>query len=481
MIDLHIHTNASDGTDSTEKLLKKLRSAGIKAFAITDHDTIDGICSMEYWVPDDMDFIRGIEVSCVTEVRNCHILGYGFNKDVRQFGNMVHKAMKKRQEVVERHLDYISEECQIEISKEERFKLLERANSDWKAHLGKMLVSMGKAVDEKQAIDKYIKPCNTDGIRIDAGEAIKAILAAGGIPVWAHPYGGYTKRDMNDADFDKQLHILLEAGLQGIECYYSDFDEAQIESLLAVAKKHNLYISGGSDYHGENKNIALGTLNRYKKVIKEEELTILAELARRQKEKPFPLIEIEEWHNPGACFWFEPVRIKDLSQNTYNLDNQDSMKEAEISISEESFEDFLYPVFQKYFDENMPENKGRYEQYPEGRRYLTGFEWYLTENFYSYKSIDNILKEIEELAHLLAIDYDNDKLDFLRAGLEHLPNYIPRYWRMSEKLSRDEVDEIVRENIGHVVDFYSRFVKSLRSMMEIGKKAGYELISVCGP
>ena len=87
-----------------------------------------------------------------------------------------------------------------------------------------------------------------------------------------------------------------------------------------------------------------------------------------------------------------------------------------------------------------------------------------------------ILKEIEELAHLLAIDYDNDKLDFMRGGFEHLPNYIPRYWRMSEKLSRDEVDEIVRENIGHVVDFYSRFVKSLRSMMEIGKKAGYELI-----
>ena len=117
----------------------------------------------------------------------------------------------------------------------------------------------------------------------------------------------------------------------------------------------------------------------------------------------------------------------------------------------------------------------------EGRRYLTGFEWYLTENFYSYKSIDTILKEIEELAHLLAIDYDNDKLDFLRAGFEHLPNYIPRYWRMSEKLSRDEVDEIVRENIGQVVDFYSRFVRSLRSMMESGKKAGYELISVCGP
>ena len=178
----------------------------------------------------------------------------------------------------------------IEIDEEARMDLLDRANGDWKARLGKMLVSMGKAADEKQAVNMYIKPCNTNGIRIDAREAIQAILAAGGIPVWAHPYGGYTKRDMNEADFDKQLHILLEAGLQGIECYYSDFDEAQIESLLAVAKKHNLYISGGSDYHGENKNIALGTLNRSGKEVKEEDLTILAELNRRQKEKPFPLI-----------------------------------------------------------------------------------------------------------------------------------------------------------------------------------------------
>ena len=72
MVDLHMHTHASDGTDSTEKLLKKLRSAGIKTFSVTDHDTIDGICSMEYWGSDDMVFIRGIEVSCVTEARNCH-------------------------------------------------------------------------------------------------------------------------------------------------------------------------------------------------------------------------------------------------------------------------------------------------------------------------------------------------------------------------------------------------------------------------
>lgn len=95
---------------------------------------------------------------------------------------------------------------------------------------------------------------------------------------------------MHGEEFERQLQILLEAGLQGIECYYSAYDEEQVNSLLEVASKHNLLVSGGSDYHGKNKDVALGTLNSYGKVVTEEDLTIVAELRRRQKEHPFPLI-----------------------------------------------------------------------------------------------------------------------------------------------------------------------------------------------
>lgn len=279
MIDLHIHTCASDGTDDTRSLLERLRQAGIKTFAVSDHDTVDGISSIEPLVPEDMMFIQGIEFGCITEVRNCHILGYGFTPVAKAFVRILEKSCQKKQEVIHRHIGFIASQYGIKLE-EELIQLY--GNGDWKQRLGEILVSMGKADDIKMAIEKYIKPCQTNDIRLDAREAIEAILAAGGIPVWAHPYGGYGKRDMDDEEFNKQLHILMDAGLQGLECYYSAFDQEQVEKLLATAQKHNLLVSGGSDYHGDRKNIQLGTLNVYGKIVTEEELTIVDALKQRQ-------------------------------------------------------------------------------------------------------------------------------------------------------------------------------------------------------
>ena len=484
MVDLHMHTRESDGTDDDRELIGKLRKAGIKIFSVTDHDTIDAVSGMEYWVPEDMVFIRGIEFSCVTEVRNCHILGYGFNKDVRTFGRMVKKADEMLRAIVQTHLEYITKECDIELDEDECHSLIwcYRKN-DWKTQLAKMLVDGGHAETEEAAVERFIKPCHTNDMRPEAREAIQAILAAGGIPVWAHPYGGAGKREMHGEEFERQLKILLEAGLQGIECYYSAYDEKQVESLLEVARKHNLWVSGGSDYHGGNKDVALGTLNSFGQAVKEEEMTILKELERRKKGHPYPLIEIEEWHNPGACFWFMPCKVNDLEQNTWHLDNLDCMEEEEISVSESSFEDFLYPIFKKHFDKDLPENKGRYEEYPseKERRYITWFEWYLTENFYTYDNIEAVLKEIEETAEMLEENYDAPRLNGMRKGFRNLPDYMPEYWHLDKKLTEEKADKVARENKKHILDFYRRFVQKLRDMMAAGKVAGYKLISVCGP
>lgn len=236
MIDLHIHTCASDGTDDTRSLLERLRQARIKTFAVSDHDTVDGISSIEPLVPEDMMFIRGIEFGCITEVRNCHILGYGFTPVAKAFVRIMEKACQKKQEVIHRHIGFIASQYGIKLE-EELIQLY--GNGDWKQRLGEILVSMGKADDIKMAIEKYIKPCQTNDIRLDAG-------------------------------------------LQGLECYYSAFDQEQVEKLLATAQKHNLLVSGGSDYHGDRKNIQLGTLNAYGKIVMEEELTIVDALKQRQ-------------------------------------------------------------------------------------------------------------------------------------------------------------------------------------------------------
>ena len=89
---------------------------------------------------------------------------------------------------------------------------------------------------------------------------IKAILESNGIPVWAHPFGGTGERERTIAEFEAQLKILVYAGLKGLECYYSKYEQDQVGLLVSYADKNGLLISGGSDYHGKNKKVSLGEL-----------------------------------------------------------------------------------------------------------------------------------------------------------------------------------------------------------------------------
>ncbi len=273
-IDLHMHSIASDGTDDAHKLLANLQAAGIKIFSVTDHDTIDGVVEMETIVPEDMTFIRGIEFSCITAAGKCHILGYGYDKDAQAFRDILQSGKEKRGSKLRRRVDFLKENFGIEIPGAEREKLFSR-NSVGKPHLGNLLVSMGLAENKDEAIEKYINPCKSGSDRLPAKDVIRAILAAGGMPVWAHPYGGTGERELSQEEFEQQLQILLEAGLKGLECYYCKYSADQVAALVGTAKGNGLLISGGSDYHGANKKVALGTLNAYGGLVTEDEITIL--------------------------------------------------------------------------------------------------------------------------------------------------------------------------------------------------------------
>ncbi len=273
-IDLHMHSIASDGTDSIQELLKKVRSAGIRTFSLTDHDTIDGVVEMETVVPEDMTFIRGIEFSCITAAGKCHILGYGYDKDAQAFIGILQLGKEKRRDKLRRRFEFLSENFGIEIPEAEREMLFSK-NSVGKPHLGNLLVSMGLAENKDAAIEKYINPCKTGSNRLPVGDVIRAILTAGGIPVWAHPYGGTGERVLSQEEFEQQLHIMLEAGVRGLECFYSEYNADQVASLVGTARGNGLLISGGSDYHGANKKVALGTLNAYGGLVTEDEITIL--------------------------------------------------------------------------------------------------------------------------------------------------------------------------------------------------------------
>ncbi len=96
LIDFHMHSIASDGTDSVQHLLKHIRDAGIRVFSLTDHDTIRGAEEMESIVPQNMTFIKGVEFSCITKAGKCHILGYGYDTHSNAIQKVLDMGREKR-------------------------------------------------------------------------------------------------------------------------------------------------------------------------------------------------------------------------------------------------------------------------------------------------------------------------------------------------------------------------------------------------
>jgi predicted metal-dependent phosphoesterase TrpH len=274
-IDLHIHTTASDGSDSPAELLENLKKAGITTFSVTDHDTIDGALEMEQLVTEDFRFIRGIEFSCETPAGKCHILGYGYDPSDAVFQAALAEGAALRQEKLRERLTFLEETLDIRFTEAE-LAWIYSLKSPGKPHFGKLLVDRGIAATIDEAIQKYINPHKPRRDRIDGSTAVAAILHAGGIPVWAHPLGGEGEKCLTKDQFAAQLTYLLGQGIRGLECHYSRYDTAQREFLLRQAEMHNLLISGGSDYHGSNKpDLPAGRLTADDGQVPESGMTIL--------------------------------------------------------------------------------------------------------------------------------------------------------------------------------------------------------------
>ena len=229
-IDLHMHTTVSDGTDTPEEILDRVKENGIELFAVSDHDAIKG-CDVIQRLrkPDDPQFLTGVEFSCRDEEGQYHILGYRY--DPREFG--------------------------IVFSPEEIEELLTLDNPG-KPHLANLMVKNGYADSKETAMHNYL---NKLRIRMDflgPEEAIAGILAGGGIPVLAHPTYGNGDQLIQGENMDRRLQRLMAYGLQGVEGFYSGFSPAIRKEILDFAERYHLYVTAGSDYHGKNKLIHLG-------------------------------------------------------------------------------------------------------------------------------------------------------------------------------------------------------------------------------
>lgn len=260
-LDLHIHTAASDGSDTPEQLVRRVARAGLALFSVTDHDTIDGALAVEPLVPEGVRYLRGVEFSCTSPAGKCHILGYHYDPDCPAFRAALAEGRQLRLEKLDRRLRKLRDDFGIELP-EAGLSWLRSQQSPGKPHLGRILLDLGLADTLDGAIRTFLKKDAPGRDRIQASTAVEAILAAGGFPVWAHPLGGEGEQQLTPEKFEALLDHLVQCGIRGLECRYSRYDRAQIGLLLDRARACGLTPTGGSDYHGINKKgIELGLLS----------------------------------------------------------------------------------------------------------------------------------------------------------------------------------------------------------------------------
>ena len=281
--DLHLHTTASDGSDTPKELLEKVRARGIDVISVTDHDTLFGSLVAMRLPNPGVKIITGIEFSCHHYGEcdfDCHILGYGFDPESPELIAAIEHGRKMRLAKLEARLKYLKDHYDISFADED-IEWLHVLNSVARPHLGKLLIKYGYVKEMSEAFDRYLKGGGFPDDRINSLEAVDAIRAAGGIPVYAHPIGGEREKRLTREEVTKRIDALIGEGLGGIECFYSRYSESDEAMLLEIALEKGLLVSGGSDYHGENKTVKLGALRSDECEIEVDKISVLTAITER--------------------------------------------------------------------------------------------------------------------------------------------------------------------------------------------------------
>lgn len=258
-IDLHVHSSASDGSLTPEEVVSLAKEAGLRYFALTDHDTVDGVeQALQYAGKfENIDVIPGIELSCYYRNREIHIVGLFVNHRDKAFLEELKKLKQAREDRNEKMIQNFVD-AGIPITLEE----LKHGNPNsviTRAHFARVLVEKGVCRNKTEAFDKYLGigcPFYLPKPKVTPEHVLNLIKQAGGTAILAHPYS----YKFSKSEVETLLDTLIPLGLSGLECYYSTYDDGQIQELRSIALTKNLLVSGGSDFHGVVKpDISIGT------------------------------------------------------------------------------------------------------------------------------------------------------------------------------------------------------------------------------
>ncbi len=255
--DLHIHTTISDGTDTPLELIDKVKANKIDIFSITDHDDNEGCKIVLNSLTEDILFIPGIEFSCRRHARKFHILGYGYDISAPSITNLINVAHDIRMAKANDLISYLKDNYSFTFSKEDIEAFLALKNPG-KPHLARMMVNYNYVNSIQDAFTYYLNAYRSPIKDPTPRQAIQAIKQANGLAVLAHGIYGDGNQYLSDEELEYRVSSLKEMGLDGLECYYSKYQEKELKLTKSLCLKYNLLATVGSDYHGKNKKVLLG-------------------------------------------------------------------------------------------------------------------------------------------------------------------------------------------------------------------------------
>lgn len=248
LVDFHMHSIYSDGVKSPEGLLRHAIDCNLSMMALTDHDEIDGIKALrtaqEQLDPEKtIKFINGCEFSADYKDKSIHILGYRFDETNKELRDFIEYFKSKREE----RIDEIIRRCNNAgyfISKDELLKKFPKTQAYGRPHIGQLLIDGGYAKDINDVFKDILRkdsPCYVPKVKIEVPYIIDIIHKAGGLAVMAHP---------KLVTSDEYVVEMLAYDFDGMEVYHTKHNDDDVKRYKALAKEHNLFITGGSDYHG---------------------------------------------------------------------------------------------------------------------------------------------------------------------------------------------------------------------------------------
>lgn len=242
LIDMHMHSTYSDGKYTPKELIDMALKKGLNGMSITDHDTVEGLKEANMYAKEkNILFINGIEFSAFLDDKEIHILGYKIDYNNKNLIKMTKKLKDSRES---RGIQIIKKlnELGLKIDDSDLYKY--SIESIGRPHIANILIDKGYVKNKDEAFSKYIGnncPAYVERYKLSISETIDLIKGAGGISVAAHPYL------INN---DEYLYKIIDMGIDGIEVYHSKHSYSTAFKYKYIAEKNNLYITGGSDFHG---------------------------------------------------------------------------------------------------------------------------------------------------------------------------------------------------------------------------------------